>query len=61
MTNECFVALSKCVSKFVEAFERQEDARLIVAVGIRPAVAAGGILPVLRIGIKICTDSYIQC
>ena len=36
------MALSKCVSKFVEAFERQKDARLTVAVGMRPAVAAGG-------------------
>ena len=34
--------------------------RLTVAVGMRPIVAAGGILPVLRIGIKICTDSYMQ-
>lgn len=51
MTNECFMALSKCVSKCVEAFERQKDACL--------TVAAEGMLAVLRVGIRICTDSYM--
>ena len=42
MTNECFVPLSKCVSKFLEAFERQKNVCFTVAVGMRLAVATGG-------------------